>query len=284
MTVLALVAAAPLQAADAPALVTIVEGAGLVIEGARSVAAAPGLKLNAATIIDTTPATALLRIEFADGSLLDLGPDTRVMLQPPGLAGGGPRGPAYYLLQGWAKHTSGGGGKAGGQLAFAAEVQQPSGVTVSRVSGEALQLFVETGALQLQERRIKPASALALKAGEFYQRDGADKGQVSPRPAPGFLQSVPKGFRDTIPPRAAQLKGRPPEPQTQPWPGYAALKAWLSAEPVIRREFPRRFAVPARDAAFRDGLVKNLASHPEWEPVLFPPKPASAPSSPSSRP
>jgi hypothetical protein len=90
---------------------------------------------------------------------------------------------------------------------------------------------------------------------------------------------VPKAFRDTIPPRAAQLKGRSPEPQSVPWPGYAGLKPWLSAEPAIRREFPRRFAQPAREPAFREALVKNLAAHPEWEPVLFPPKPASAPAS-----
>ncbi len=270
----------PLQAADAPALITLVEGAApLLVEGARSLTAAPGLKLNAATIIDTTPATALLRVEFADGSLLDLGPETRAMLLPPGLAGSGPRAPAFYLLQGWAKHTVSGGAKAGGQLAFAAEVLQPSGVTVSRVSGDALQLFVESGGLQLQERRLKPASTLNLKGGEFYERDGADKGRISPRPVPDFLKSVPRAFRDTIPPRAAQLKGRPPEPQAAPAPGYAGLKAWLTAEPVIRREFPRRFAQPAREPAFREALVKNLAAHPEWEPVLFPPKPASSPAS-----
>ena len=32
-------------------------------------------------------------------------------------------------------------------------------------------------------------------------------------------------------------------------------------------------------------LVKNLAAHPEWEPVLFPPKPpASNPATPYLRP
>lgn len=284
LAVLALVCGAVARAADAPALVTIVEGSATVLDGARLVPAVPGLRLAAGTIVDTAPATGLLRIEFADGSTLDLGPDSHALLLPPGLAGAGPKAPAFYLLQGWAKHSVAGSAKPGGQLAFAAEVLQPSGVTVSRADGEGLQLFVESGGLQLLERRLKPATTLTLKAGEFYERAGDAKGRVSPRPVPGFLQGVPRSFRDTIPPRAAQLKGKPAEPKPLPAPTYAALKPWLGAEPVIRREFPRRFRPFARDSAFREGLVKNLAAHPEWEPVLFPPQPPSAPATPYLRP
>lgn len=276
--------AAPAQAADGPVLVTIVEGAALLIEGTRSLQAAPGLRLAAGTIVETAPTAQLLRVEFNDGSLLDLGPDTKAMLLPPGLAGSGPRAPAFYLLQGWAKHSSGGAAKPGGLLSFAAEGMQASGTTVSRAADDGLQLFVETGNLQLLERRVKAPNTLGLKAGEFYARDGADRGQVTPRPAAGFLPSVPRAFRDTIPSRAAALKGKRPAPQAAPNPSYAALKDWLTAEPVIRREFPRRFAALAKDATFRDALLKNLAAHPEWEPVLFPKPPASNPSTPYLRP
>lgn len=264
-------------AAQAQAMVTIVEGPSVVIDGARSLAAAPGLRVTASTIVETAPTAQLLRVEFADGSVLDLGPDTKAMLLPPGLAGSGPRAPAFYLLQGWAKHSTAGVAKPGGQLAFAAEAMQPAGTTVSRVDGGDLQLFVESGSVQLLERRLKPPATLGLKAGEFYARDGADKGRVSPRPVAGFLPAVPRAFRDTIPSRAAALKGQRVEGQPAPLPGYAGLKPWLTAEPVIRREFPRRFVALTKDVAFRDALVKNLSAHPEWEPILFPKPPASAP-------
>jgi hypothetical protein len=277
-------AGAPAQAADAPALITLVEGPALLIDGARSLAAAPGLRVSAATIIETAPTAQLLRVEFGDGSVLDLGPDSRAMLLPPGLAGSGPRAPAFYLLQGWAKHSNAGVAKPGGQLAFAAEAIQPSGTTVSRVKADGLELFVESGTLQLLERRLKPPASLNLKAGEFYTRDGAEKGHVTARPVAGFLPAVPRAFRDTIPPRTASLKGRRVDAQPAPMPGYAGLKAWLAAEPVIRREFPRRFRPLVKDAAFRQELVKNLAAHPEWEPILFPKPPASAPSPPYLRP
>jgi hypothetical protein len=281
---LSLGVAGPALAADAPALITILEGAALLIDGARAQQAAVGVRLGAATIVETAANAQLLRVEFNDGSVLDLGPDTKVMVLPPGLAGSGPRAPAFYLLQGWAKHGSAGVAKPGGLLSLAAEGMQATGTTVAHATAEGLQLFIESGTLQLLERRIKAPNTLTLKAGEFYARDGADKGQVSPRPAAGFLPAVPRAFRDTIPARAGALKGRRVDPAPAPMPGYPALKPWLSAEPVIRREFPRRFGALAKEPAFREQLVKNLATHPEWEPVLFPPKPASTPASPYLRP
>lgn len=279
LSALLLVAASVGHAADSAALLTIVEGPASVTEGVRSLTAVPGLKLGAATLIDTAPSTNLLRVEFADGTTLDLGPDTRVMLMPPGLAGSGPKAPAFYLLQGWAKHSSAartGGATGAGQLAPQLELLQVAGVTVGRVTDDEAWLFVESGKAQLLERKLKGAATLGLKSGELYVRSGSDKGTVAPRPSAAFLQGLPRSFRDTLPPLAGQFKGKSVEPKPGPAPTYAALKPWLSAEPAIRREFPKRFAALAKEGTFREALVKNLASHPEWEPVLFPPKPASS--------
>jgi hypothetical protein len=265
------------RAADSAALLTIVEGPASIVDGTRSLAASPGLKLGAAALIETTPATNLLRVEFADGSTLDIGPDSRVMLMPPGLAGSGPKAPAFYLLQGWAKHSAPrtGGAAGAGQLSPQLELQQLAGVTVGRVIGDESTLFMESGRTQLIERKIKGAPPLGLKAGEFYSRNGAEKGSVAPRPTPDFLKGLPRSFRDSLPPLAAKFAGKPVEGKPGPALNYAALKPWLTAEPAIRREFPKRFAVLAKDSAFREALIKNLSTHPEWETLLFPPKPAS---------
>jgi hypothetical protein len=276
--VLCLLAANPAQAVESTALLTIVEGPATVIEGAHSLTAVAGMKLGAATLIDTGPGTNLLRVEFSDGSTLDIGPDTHLMLMPPGLAGSGPRAPAFYLMQGWAKHSSAAraeGASGAGELAPQLELLQVAGVMVGRVSGDEAMLFVESGRAQLIERKLKGSAPLGLKAGELYSRSGSDRGTVVPRPTAAFLQGLPRSFRDTLPPLAEKFKGKSVEPKGFSVPSYAALKPWLTAEPAIRREFPRRFAALAKDASFREALVKNLSSHPEWEPVLFPPKPAS---------
>jgi hypothetical protein len=264
------------HAADA-GLLTIVEGPASVVDGTRSLAAAPGLKLSTAALIETTPSTNVLRVEFADGSTLDIGPDSRVMLMPPGLAGSGPKAPAFYLLQGWAKHSAlrTGAAPGAGQLSPQLELQQLAGVTVGRVTSDEAMLFMESGKAQLIERRIKGAPPLGLKAGEFYIRQGAERGSVAPRPTPDFLKGLPRSFRDSLPPLAAQFAGKAVEGKPGPALNYAALKPWLTAEPAIRREFPKRFAALAKDSAFREALIKNLSTHPEWETLLFPPKPAS---------
>lgn len=278
--VAALCVAGLARAADTAALLTVVEGPASVVDGTRSLAAVPGLKVGSASMIETTPTTNLLRVEFADGSTLDIGPDSRVMLMPPGLAGSGPKAPAFYLLQGWAKHSAPRAGAApgAGELSPQLELQQLAGVTVGRVTGDEAMLFMESGKAQLIERKLKGAAPLGLKAGELYTRNGAERGSVAPRPTSDFLKGLPRSFRDSLPPLAAQFAGKNVEGKPGPALSYTVLKPWLTAEPAIRREFPKRFGALAKDGAFREALVKNLSAHPEWEPVLFPPKPASRPS------
>ncbi|MCK6433949.1 MAG: hypothetical protein L6Q68_13105 [Aquabacterium sp.] len=272
MAIVAGMGATSAHAADA--VLTLLEGSATVVDGARALRAALGLRLSPGAIVESGPQASLVRVEFADGSVLDLGPATRVMLQPPGLAGSGPRPPGFYLLEGWAKHSSATGARpVAGQLTVAAELTQLAGVAVSRAGPGLTEIFVETGQGQGIERRGRAKAPIALRAGEFFRRSGSDKGEVLPRPDPAFLKDVPRAFRDTIAPQAGRLLGRPPVPQPAAPPTYDTLQPWLVSEPVIRREFPRRFAALAREGAFRAALERHLSAHPEWDAVLHPPKP-----------
>jgi hypothetical protein len=261
-----------------PALVTIVEGEATVVDGVRRYTAVEGQQLGERSLVETGPQTRLLRIEWPDGSVADFGPDTRAMLAPAGAARGERRGPAFHLLQGWAKQGSLGKAAAAGQQSAALDVAPFSGSVVSHAQAERSWLFVEAGEATLTERDIRPPSRLTLKAGEVYAREGRAKGATAPRPTPEQLRAVPRAFRDTLPLRSALFAGKTATLRPLPAPTYAELQPWLTAEKSLRADFPRRFAPLARDPAFRRGLVDNLAAHPEWKPVLFPdpPKPASA--------
>jgi len=57
-----------------------------------------------------------------------------------------------------------------------------------------------------------------------------------------------------------------------PKPTYAELEPWLTAEPALRRRFPKRFGARAAEPEFRKALIAHLSSHREWQPVLFPPE------------
>jgi len=249
-------------------LLTLLEGDAEVIDGARRLAAKPGLRLAPASIVETSAATNLLRLEWPDQGVVDLGPATRVMIAPPGFAARGAKPPMLYLLQGWLKI----GGPAGGVVAPGLELLPVSGAAVVFVGNREQFVFAESGAAEVNERR-PGAKPLAVASGGLY----AGNGTVLPFAAPTWLQRVPRSFRDSIPRRAAVFKDRPVDASVLGLPTYVMLADWLSAERAVRGDFPRRFGTLAQDAAFRRELQAHLQAHPEWTPVLHPPSTTTNP-------
>lgn len=267
------------MAVQAAALVTIVDGDAVLVDGAKAVVAAEGLKLADETLVRTGSGARLLRVEWPDGSAADFGPDTQAMLNPGGFGTRGGRTPSVYLLRGWLKLSALGSGPASGLLTPGLDVQPFKGALVVMTVGDETWVFAETGGAALLDRAGK-AAALTLKTGEVWGRQGSAKPAVSPRPTPAQMQRVPRGFRDSLPLRTTALAGRAVAAKAAPAPAYADLRDWLTAELPLRKGFTRRFADRTHDSAFRSALSDNLAAHPEWEPVLFPErftKPASAP-------
>lgn len=265
--------AAPSALAQSARL-TILEGDATLIDGARKLAAAEGQPLAERTIIETGPTLKLLRVEWPDGTVADFGPDTRAILAPGALLPGDKRGPAFYLLRGWAKQGSHGEAATAGQLSPRLQLSAFKGVTVSFVAPAESFVFMESGELSLLERDAKPPRRLVLKAGEVYTlADAAGTGATAARATPEQLKRVPRGFRETLPLQAARFAGKEVAPRSLPAPTYAELQPWLSAEAALRKPFPARFASLAREPQFRKGLVDHLPAHPEWRPILFPDPP-----------
>lgn len=266
----ALLVSVPAFAAEPQALLTLLEGDATLVVGARAYAAVAGARLGAGVLVETDAKASLLRLEWPDGTVLDLGPATRVMVRPPALAAGKPA--PYYLLQGWAKQSQ--AAVAAGPLSAAFEVHAFKGVLVSQVDGNAAVTFAETGDKQIIGRRN--GLPLTVRAGQVtvLGSDGLPQGvaQVQARPPAGWLQRIPRAFRDTLPPRAAQFKGAPPALKARAPLNYAALQPWLTAEAALRRDFPTRFAELLRDRDFYAAINSRMAQHPEWEPVLRPPR------------
>jgi hypothetical protein len=263
------------RAAEPQALVTLLEGEATVVVGARAFTAVVGARLAAGTLVETDAKATLMRLEWPDGSLLDLGPATKVLLKPQAMTVR--KAPLFYLLQGWAKQTQ--QAAPGGQLGVAADVPPFKGVLVSHAEEGQTMLFSEAGGAQVQPRRggVPP---MTLKAGEAASFATGVLPQVLARPPSPWLQKVPRAFRETIPPRAA-LVGRNPEPTLvgrAPL-SYAALQPWLAAEPALRRELVPRLAELLADRAFREAVTAQLPQQPEWEPLLRPPAPPRPPAS-----
>lgn len=259
----------PAWAADALPRVTLVDGAATLTLGARPVRAAVGVALPAGTLVDTAEACQLLRIEWPDGSALDLGGATRLMLAPPPLPAL-PAG-AFYLLQGFAKFSAAAPGHGwAAPLLAAAPAPGVAVVSVDATSGDTL-MFAESGAWRLTERHGN--AHLALAAGNALHLAPGQAAEPLMRAPADWLPRLPRAFRDTLPLRLAGLAEREVPPEALPPPRYADLQPWLTAEAALRHDFPRRFAQRLVDGEFRATVKAHLRQHPEWSTLLEPPKP-----------
>ena len=82
-----LLALLPVWAAANPVgLLTIVDGEAALLRDTQRFVAAEGQRLRSDDIVRSAATTRLLRIELTDGTLLDLGPDTELLLQPRSVA------------------------------------------------------------------------------------------------------------------------------------------------------------------------------------------------------
>ena len=265
------------QSTDAPVgLFTIVEGEVTVLREAREFRAAEGVPLRAEDIVRSRETTRLVRIELQDGTLLDLGPATELLLQPQALATPAAPSASLYLLRGWLKITATPSkGSTGIALASPQIALGPlSGNVVVRVAPKASLAFIEAGQADAFERSAgKLAAAHTLNDGDAFVVRSGTPGVLARRPPPDLIDGLPRAFTDTLPRRAAQWRGRTvAEPVPLADPGYGDLAPWLHADPALRAAFVKRFSPLARDRRFRGSLIAELPAHPEWSRVLFPEK------------
>lgn len=264
----------PLVASAQPtAIITILEGEGALLRGTTRYVLAEGVRLAAGDIVQTSD-KAFARIEFADGSIADLGPSARLLTAAAQRAAKSGGMGEHFLLSGLMKLTAGKQAAAGYRYAtphFA--VTTTEGVAVMQIAVAETAVFVESGEARLTEGGPKGASALQrLRGGEFYTRKSGQKSAVAPRPSQAFIGALPRAFLDTIPSRLARFKDRELAPKRAEEIAYAEVEAWLKTNRDVRRPLVQRWRSRANDPVFRGALIVNLRDHPEWDPILFPEK------------
>lgn len=273
---LAMVCIAPAQASDASALATILDGDATLLRDNSRLVMAEGVRVGADDIIELGPQARFMRLEFDDGRSTGFGPGARAWLAPRLAGDRAKTAPRLYLLQGWLKFEA----SKDGAAALATPWFDVSGLTRNAVllvqPAQAL-VFAEAGEVVVRPWRPAGAAPITLKAGEMLTFNGSDKPVLTSRPTPAFLQAVPRTFLDTLPARAGKFKDQPTAPKRVADLVYADVQDWINAEPALRKPSMARWKPLARNPAFRKSLVDDLKAHPEWQPVLFPPPPASAP-------
>lgn len=272
-------------AAASIGIVTIVDGELAVLRDTQRFAAAEGLRLRNDDILRTSVDARLARVELTDGTTLDLGPDTELMLQPRTGGAFGERAATLYLARGWLKIGSTAEPGITGVASGAIDVQQLAGTAVLRAASGATLLFVEAGQAQVAEvqdgRAVRPQ---ALRDGDSLVKRSNESASLPRRPPADLLQGMPRGFADSLPRRAARFQSHPVEPGLATPVAYAEVSRWLNGEAPLRALAVPRFTPRIADRAFRASLVAELRAHPEWDRVLFPEKYKPKPVAVASRP
>jgi hypothetical protein len=260
-------------AAASIGIVTIVDGDLAVLRDTQRFSAAEGVRVRTDDILRTGTDTKLARVELADGSTLDLGPDTELMLQPHTGGGFGERAATLYLARGWLKIGTSKDPGAAGVASATLDLQHIAGTVVLRIAPGAAMLFVEAGTAQvaeLQEGRVLHTHS--LQDGDTFVKRASESATLARRPPVELLQGLPRGFVDSLPRRAARFQANPVEPAGGTPVAYAEVSRWLNGEAPLRSMAVPRFTPRATDRAFRASLVAELRAHPEWDRVLFPEK------------
>lgn len=274
--ILAAVLLAPscLWAAESNGTITILEGDAFIYRGASRLYANEGVRLEPGDIVETaTPG--FMQLELSDLSVVQFGPATRAMIN----TASGRQKPERWLfvMNGWCKVT---GSKTAAADGSGLELRtrlftmpaNPGVVVFSETPAEAT-LFVERGDVKVNEDQASGGSiGVALKSGDYYRRQGAARGSVNTGSTEAFVAGMPRAFRDSLPLRLDRYRAQAVQPKEASDFVYADVEPWLNAEPWLRRPLVQRWRVKARNPAFRAALVAGLASHPEWDPILFPEK------------
>ena len=255
------------SAASGMPLVTMLDGDATLLRDGGRFALAEGVHLKAGDLLATGHQTHLLRLEFPGGPGIALGPDSRAMVTP-NLGDSNHAG--VYLLSGWAK-VAAPAGAPGALRSPAADTETAVGSLILDVQAGSAEAFAETGPSRVQPR-APDAPVQQLKSGEMVTLPGNGKPVLTRGASPAFVQAMPRAFMDSLPSRAAAFTADV-APRRLGDMSYDDAQPWIDAEAPLRRVFAERWRRLATNPQFRSGLVDGLKSHPEWQPILYPPPP-----------
>jgi hypothetical protein len=280
LALLALLLSFPLSACTQEAgTLTLVEGPLRIIRGTALLLAVEGMRLRPGDIFESSD-PGFAQLEFPGGAVVALGPSSRLFLVSDRAGRGaektGGAGPAVelLLLSGWLKGEINPNAGAFRYVTPALAATSREGSVVLHAAATT-EIFVESGSAAIGV--VSPDGSLGsssnTKAGQFFSRRAGKSVITNPRPDAGFVNSMPRPFRDTLPSRLPRFAGkRPAEPRRDHEVTYAEVQPWLTAGHAWRRGLVQRFEPRLNDAEFRRGIEAHMGEHPEWDRILHPEK------------
>jgi len=264
---LAVLAKASFPGTRLNAVLSIADGGPFtIIRGDEVRQGSKGVTLAAGDIVETGP-DAFLVVELQGGGLIGIGPSSGVYLLPRAdLA-------TLVVQKGWLKADS--RAEAISVLGPRAGIRSQGAVVILHTDEHSDSLFDEQGMGTLLLRDTAATHVdKQTRPNQFFVREQRSDAVLLPHPSPDFLATLPTAFRDNLPQRSAAQLPRPIEPKPVRKVTYFDIQSWLTLPPDWRAGFISRFRSRLKDPAFFAAMDAHLSLHPEWGPILHPPKPA----------
>ena len=262
-------------AAETIGIVTMQEGGATLLRGASRYVVAEGVRLVQGDVLELAD-KAFSQVEFSDGTIVGLGPQSRFLAlsYPPGGArssGGG----ELFLLRGWMKLVSAPQkGRTVERYGSPLLELSPDGTAVMQVLAPEAAVFMESGEGRVSQLsgHGKAGDPVRLKTSQFFTCKPDQRGSVASRPSQGFLGALPRSFMDTLPARAAKFKERNVAPKRSGDFTYAEVQDWINSVPAVRKAMVSHWQSKLADPAFRSAIAAGIKEHPEWDRLINPEK------------
>lgn len=228
-----------------------------------------GVLLQKNDLVETAAGPA--QIEFAQGLILALAPNTRIYWLAPNTAAGVSQ---INVLDGWVKILHKGSARI---IVMSPQVQLAieGGASILHSAADKTEIFAESGV-----QFIAPV-AEAGRAGEekpfpveHYALWQPEQGiKTLPRPPKQFISDMPMNYRDPLNRAPDRTKGAKIPAVMEREVMYADVKDWLVSNFALGKTWVKRFKPRLKDKEFRAALDLELGQTPDWKPILHPPPP-----------
>jgi hypothetical protein len=267
-------AAAPCMAADA-GMITLVDGKPRVLRGTAWFNLSEGVRIRDGDAFEL-PDKAQIQVELTDGGAVSvIGPGSLYAASLVARDGKQAASVELFLTRGWLKlDTKPPGARIRVRTPLSTAIAS-DGAAVLHVTGDTVEMFVETGSVKLVEAGKPDAAGNDIKGGAFISRVSGKPIESTARAPSVFVGAMPRDFMDPLPKRAPKFANARPDPAPDRDATFAEAQPWLTGP--YRVAFMKRFEPKLADPAFRTAAEANGKVMPEWtaaaKPKVEPPPP-----------
>ena len=260
-------------------MITLVDGKPRVLRGTAWFNLSEGVRVRDGDALDI-PDKAQLQLELTDGGAVSvIGPGALYAASFAPRDGKQSASAELFLTRGWLKLDTKPPGARVRVRTPLGTVTASDGAAVVHVTGDAIEMFVETGTVKLADASKADAAGTETKGGGYIARTSAKVVESASRAPSAFVGVMPRDFMDPLPKRASKFASARTDPAPDRDATFAEAQPWLTGP--YRGAFMKRFEPKFSDPAFRTAAEANgrilpestAVAKPRAEPLPPPPPP-----------